>query len=353
MTSGEPSAGPVGIVVPTFNRRDYLALALESARAQTHERLQILVVDNGSRDGTAELVAGVRDPRLRYLVNETNLGMAGSINRAMGLLSGDVAWCTVLADDDLLDRDFVRAALARAARPGAAGSVVSGHRVFVDATGARLRDALAPPAEEGAIDYLEARSRGRRETFLTGLLFARSAFEAVGGYPRFTTGLSSDDALLFALALRDRVVAAPEAVALVRLHGDAESRTARDGLAKVRTVDEFGGYCRRAAETAGLSPVERRRLERALGRYCRGLRSHWWQVAMRAAADGGAEAAGETAALVALAASDPSSFSRLVRASAWLSRHAGIDLESSKWYRAGMRRLQGLADTVRGLPRVR
>jgi glycosyltransferase involved in cell wall biosynthesis len=343
----------VGVVIPTYNRRELLGAALASALAQSHARLEILVVDNGSRDGTAEFMAGVRDPRVRYLTNETNVGMTGSINRAMALFSQDVAWCTVLADDDLLDREFVRAALAHVARPGGAVSVVSGHRVFVDASGARLRDALASPTEESAIDYLEARSRGRRETFLTGLLFARAAFDALGGYPRFATGLSSDDALLFALALRDRLVAAPDAVALVRLHGQAESRSARDGLAKIRTVEEFRLYCRRAAESAGVSLAQRRRLEGALGRYCRGLKSHWWQVAMRAAADGGGEACDETGELMALAVSDPSSFSRLVRTSVWLSRRAGIDLESSKWYRAGMKGLQGLADAVRGLPRVR
>jgi glycosyltransferase involved in cell wall biosynthesis len=342
----------VGVVIPTFNRRELLRAALASALAQTHARLEVLVIDNGSRDGTAELMGGVHDPRVRYVANETNLGMAGSINRAMGLLSGEVAWCTVLSDDDLLDGNFVTAALARGAQAHAT-SVVSGHRAFVDATGARLRDALPPPAEESAIDYLEARSRGRRETFLSGLLFARPAFDAVGGYPRFTTGLSSDDALLVALGLRDRIVAAPEAVALVRLHPDAESRAAQGGRAKLATVDEFHAYALRTIGAAGVAALERRRFERALDRYCRGLRSHWWQVSMRAAADGAGEGPGEAAPLRELVASDPSSFSRLVRASAWLSRPAGVDLESSKWYRAAMKRLQDLADAIRGLPRVR
>jgi glycosyltransferase involved in cell wall biosynthesis len=351
--SAPSSATPVGILVPTFNRREYLRLALASALAQTHDRLEVVVVDNGSADGTSEEMRAVGDRRVRYVVNPSNLGMARSINAGMSLFSPEVEWATVLADDDLLDPGFVQAAIARAAE-ARAGSVVAGHRVFVNAGGERLRDALLPPLEEPAVDYLEARSRGRRETFLTGLLFRRAAFDALGGYPVFPTGLASDDALLVGLGLKDRIVHAPDARASVRLHGEAESRTARDGVAKLESLDAFRAYCAHAADAAGVGPAERARLARAIERYRRGLKSHWWQVSMRAAADAGDGAdPAEVAGLRALVGADPASFSRLVRLSAWLGRTTGVDLESSKWYRGGLRWLQGLADAVRGLPRVR
>jgi glycosyltransferase involved in cell wall biosynthesis len=254
----------VGIVIPTFNRREYLRLALESVLAQTHEDLEVLVMDNGSTDGTPKAMASVRDPRVRYVVNPRNLGMAGSINAGMRLLSDRVSWCTVLADDDLLDPGFVRCALERAAESGAA-SVVDGHRVFVDPAGARLRDAVAAPLEQPALDYAEARAPlGLRETYLTGVLFHRRAFDAVGGYPTFTTGLATDDALIFALALRDRLVHAPAAISRVRLHPEAESLSPQGALDKLTSMDEFCDFCVRTLEAHGPSPEERARLERAL-----------------------------------------------------------------------------------------
>jgi len=73
MCNGEPGANPlneqlVSVVVPTYNRAYCLAATIDSVLAQTHEDLEILVVDDGSSDGTRELIAERYrgETRIRY-----------------------------------------------------------------------------------------------------------------------------------------------------------------------------------------------------------------------------------------------------------------------------------------------
>ena len=342
----------VGVLIPTRNRRDYLRVSLESALTQSHD-VEIIVIDNGSTDGTAELMASLADPRVRYVVNPRNLGMAGSINEGISRFSDAVEWCTILSDDDLLDAGFVRS-VSRTAAETRARSVVHSHRVFIDAGGERIRDALPAPPEETALEYLGARSRRTRETYLTGVLFHRRAFHDVGGYPVFSTGLASDDALLFSLALRDRLIFDGTALAFVRVHTEAESRTARDGLKKLETVDEFCGWCRRAFEREAVTGEQARHFERILQSYRRGQKSHWWQVSVRAALSGeSGYVPGDAARLRALVTEDPAAFSLLIRLSVWTQEKTGFDIEASTACRAAATSWNRVMGAIRGRSRIR
>ncbi len=99
----------VTIGIPTRNRATFLREAIASAQRQTYPHLEVLVIDNASTDETANVVAGVTDRRLRFVRNETDLGMTGNFNRVLDLARGDYVVC--LCDDDWLDPAFVDAAL--------------------------------------------------------------------------------------------------------------------------------------------------------------------------------------------------------------------------------------------------
>lgn len=78
----------VSVVIPTRGRRELLARALRSVFAQSYPRLEVLVIDDGSDDGTAEMVAALDEPRLRWLPNEQPLGAGYSRHRGAGLATG-------------------------------------------------------------------------------------------------------------------------------------------------------------------------------------------------------------------------------------------------------------------------
>ena len=100
----------VTIGIPTFNRVGLLQQSLASAQAQTYPRLQIVVSDNGSTDGTAEFLRGLTDPRVRVSRSETNRGPAWNFQRVLELAEGELfGW---LQDDDLLFPEFAARAVA-------------------------------------------------------------------------------------------------------------------------------------------------------------------------------------------------------------------------------------------------
>jgi glycosyltransferase involved in cell wall biosynthesis len=102
----------VTIGIPTHNRRATLPRAVESALVQTHRELEVIVFDNASTDGTAELARELpaRDERLRYVRRESNIGPEANMDGAFRAGSGE--YVMLVADDDWIDPDYVERCLA-------------------------------------------------------------------------------------------------------------------------------------------------------------------------------------------------------------------------------------------------
>lgn len=90
----------VSVVLPTYNRERFLGEALAGAMGQTWPHLEILVVDDGSTDGTRQLVEtlAAQDSRVRYLP-QTNAGVSAARNRALEAAAGD--YIAFLDSDDV------------------------------------------------------------------------------------------------------------------------------------------------------------------------------------------------------------------------------------------------------------
>lgn len=89
----------VSIIMPSYNTASFIAQAIESVRAQSYEEWELIIVDDCSTDNTDDVVAGIRDSRIRYIKNESNLGAAESRNRALREARG--SWIAFLDSDDL------------------------------------------------------------------------------------------------------------------------------------------------------------------------------------------------------------------------------------------------------------
>ena len=76
----------VSVIIPTFNRAHCVGRAIDSVRTQTHQNTEILVLDDGSTDGTRELIeqSYADDPRVRYLYHQ-NRGVTATRNRGLSL----------------------------------------------------------------------------------------------------------------------------------------------------------------------------------------------------------------------------------------------------------------------------
>ena len=116
----------VTVIIPTFNRKTLLLEALESVFAQTYKDYEVLVVDDGSADGTQETLAPYRD-RLRYIW-KANGGEASARNR--GIREAKTAYVAFLDSDDLWDPIFLETAIRHLDRNPELGLVSTGCEVF-------------------------------------------------------------------------------------------------------------------------------------------------------------------------------------------------------------------------------
>jgi glycosyltransferase involved in cell wall biosynthesis len=90
----------VTVAIPTFNRFELLMRAISSVLAQTYLDFELLVIDNASTDDTHSLASFVNDRRLRYVRNDTNMGIIGNWNRAIELSSSE--YLIIFHDDDVM-----------------------------------------------------------------------------------------------------------------------------------------------------------------------------------------------------------------------------------------------------------
>jgi glycosyltransferase involved in cell wall biosynthesis len=107
----------VSIIMPAYNVEPYIGDAIRSALAQTFTDFELIVVDDGSKDGTAAVVKDMarQDARIQ-LVQQVNRGLAGARNSALRASRGE--FFALLDSDDLWEPEFLSEQLAiLAARP--------------------------------------------------------------------------------------------------------------------------------------------------------------------------------------------------------------------------------------------
>lgn len=103
MTSGyisQPNTAPlVSVIIPTFNRSEYITRAAKSVLDQSFKDLELLIVDDGSTDETGKIIESLGDPRIRYFFQPNqgvsrarNLGINNSRGNFISFLDSDDEW---------------------------------------------------------------------------------------------------------------------------------------------------------------------------------------------------------------------------------------------------------------------
>lgn len=126
--------GLVSIMMPAFNAAAYIGEAVESVLQQTEEQWELIVVDDGSTDNTASVIARFKDPRIR-VIRQLNQGEALARNRALDLAEGEFL-AFVDADDRLLPSHIGSARSFLLAEPERQAVYSDGY--YIDGQGLRL-----------------------------------------------------------------------------------------------------------------------------------------------------------------------------------------------------------------------
>ena len=89
----------VSIIMPSYNTAPYIGETIQSVLNQTYQNWEIIIMDDCSTDNTDEVVASIKDERIKYFHNEKNSGAAVSRNRALREAQG--RWIAFLDSDDI------------------------------------------------------------------------------------------------------------------------------------------------------------------------------------------------------------------------------------------------------------
>jgi teichuronic acid biosynthesis glycosyltransferase TuaG len=95
----------VSVIMPVYNGEKYVAQAIQSALAQSYQNIELLIVNDGSTDGTEQIVKQFTDPRIRYFVQK-NAGVSAARNLALANRKGAFFCC--LDGDDALPSNSIQ-----------------------------------------------------------------------------------------------------------------------------------------------------------------------------------------------------------------------------------------------------
>lgn len=81
----------VSVIMPTFNRKEYLGETIESVLGQTYKNFEFVIVDDGSTDGSLEIIKKIqkKDPRIRLVLNKNDKGIVEALNLAIRESQGE------------------------------------------------------------------------------------------------------------------------------------------------------------------------------------------------------------------------------------------------------------------------
>jgi Glycosyl transferase family 2/DegT/DnrJ/EryC1/StrS aminotransferase family len=244
---GSAAAPRVSVVMPVFDGETYLAEAVESVLSQTLSDLELVVVDDGSCDGSRAILEAFvsADRRVRLLVNEENQGISGALNR--GWSAARAPYIARLDADDLAPRDRLSQQVRFLdAHPSVA--VVGGTLIAIDSHG-RSISTRRFPASNRAIQAALLRYNCFSHPSVT---MRRSALEAVGGY-RFRR--IEDYDLWLRIAERFALANLPGPMILHRLHLDQQAVVALERTATETCAVRAAARERRATGADPLAGV--------------------------------------------------------------------------------------------------
>lgn len=206
-------------IIPVFNGARYLGEAIESVMAQTHPALDVIVVDDGSTDGSAAVAQSFGD-RV-FTVRQQNLGQAAALNAGLAWATGE--YVAFLDADDLWEPEKAARQIDRFAARADLSYCVT-----------RMRNFLSPEFESHRAELSSALFQDMPGYCCSALMTRRSVFDELGG---FDTGLRHANKTAWFLRARDHGAVGEEIGEVLvhrRLHADNFSQAHAQ-----RSLDEY------------------------------------------------------------------------------------------------------------------
>lgn len=199
----------ISVIVPVYNIEEYLPRCVRTLREQTYPNLEILLVDDGSTDGTGALCDRLaeEDPRVRVFHKENG---GSSSARNLGIAEAKGEYLGFVDSDDYVEPDMYEKLYAAIGQYGV--SMAQTGRDEIDPDGSRLPDICIPPERPeciGAEDFMRELLMHRGDCSFCTKLVKRSVLE----HRKFPEGVLNEDFHLLVQLLGeqiDRLVSLPD-----------------------------------------------------------------------------------------------------------------------------------------------
>lgn len=250
-----PRPPAVSVVIIFLDPGEFLEEAIDSIRRQTFRDWELLLVDDGSNDGSSEaarLAAGTEPHRIRYLDHPGHQNRGMSASRNLGCAQARGAYVTFLDADDVLTPDALGTLLGTLqATPRAAmaygpveywyswAGAAAARGDYVQRLGVPAPALIEPPA-------LLLRFLRRRAAAPSGMLVRKDVIREVRGFEESFRGMYEDQAFCAKVCLRRPVVTTAACVYRYRQHpGSSSARADRSGepdFGRTAFLQWLGGY---------------------------------------------------------------------------------------------------------------
>ncbi len=207
----------VSIVTPCYNSSAFIERCIESVLAQDYPRVEQVIQDGASSDGTVDILHGY-DGRVDW-VSEPDAGQADGLNRALKRCRGDII-LVLNADDELLPHAASWGAASLARHPRAA--VVYGDVYFVDESGEIICEFLGPDPYNYVKLLCVEQVPPAQAAFIR-----RTHFEEVGFYADTSLTTCPDYEMWVRIGMRFPMVHVPGLISRYRIHSASEGQQAK------------------------------------------------------------------------------------------------------------------------------
>lgn len=183
----------ISVVIPLFNKEVPIGRTLESVLAQSYRDFEVVVVDDGSRDGSAAVVESFDDPRIR-LIRHENAGVSAARNRGIAEARGE--FVALLDADDIWRENYLQTQFELTQKYPQCDIFATDY-CFCNSKGvekATIIRKLPFDGEDGFLtNYFEVASCSHPPLCSSTVMVRKGAIESVGGFP---VGIKSGEDLI-------------------------------------------------------------------------------------------------------------------------------------------------------------
>lgn len=196
----------ISIAIPAY-KMQFLEEAIISVLSQTYSDFELIIVNDHSPEDLDTVINKFNDKRIRYYINEKNLGKKSIVynwNKCLSLAKGE--FFALLCDDDIMNPDFISSMLELSTKYPQCDVFKSRTLLFNSIDNRIINESPLWPEYESYDEFLKNSLMGLRHHTISEFFYRTSAIKSKGGYKIYPSGYYADDASILCFAKYNGIV---------------------------------------------------------------------------------------------------------------------------------------------------